>query len=144
MRMPADDHLATIRHLLDQERAAHFARDAGLLVSVFGDDFINVGAGRITRPTRAESIARFQAYFDRSEFLAWDDLEPPVIRISTDGSMGYAIVRKLVRLVAIDADGQREERETVFAWIEAWERKGERWLLQAVASTNEPDQDAEP
>ena len=136
--VPDQDHLSTIRRLLDQERIAHFARDPDLLVATFADGLINISTGRITRSTRDESRARFQAYFDRSEFLAWDDLEPPVIRISADGSMAYAIVRKLVRLRSIDADGRHEEEEMVFAWMEAWQREGERWLLQAVASTSAP------
>jgi ketosteroid isomerase-like protein len=137
--MPAHDDLATLRRLLDQERAAHVGRDASLLVSLFADDFINVGAGRVTRPTRAESLAGFQAYFDQSEFLAWDDVEPPLIRISSDGSMAYVVVRKRVHLISSGPDGSREARETTFAWMEAWERLGDAWLLHAVASTNEPD-----
>jgi len=137
--MPEHDLTAAIRFLLDRERAAHLARDAGLLVSLFSDDFINVNNGRITRPTRAESMSRFQAYFAESEFLAWDDLEPPVIRVSRDGSMAHAIVRKLVRRIATDSQGQRREHETVFAWMEAWEREGDRWLLKAIASTNGPE-----
>jgi hypothetical protein len=136
--MPADNDLAELRRLLDQERAAHIGRDARRLVSLFADGYIQVGSGRITRPTRSESLARFQTYFDRSEFLAWDDIEPPVIRISADGSMAYVIVRKRVHLVSTDADGQRAEHETTFAWMEAWEQVGGRWVLQAVASTNEP------
>jgi ketosteroid isomerase-like protein len=133
-----DDH-ATLRRLLDQERAAHIRRDAPMLVALFADDFINVAAGRITRPTRTESLAGFQAYFDRSEFLAWDDIEPPLLRISSDGSMAYVIVRKRVHLISTAADGRREEQETIFAWMEAWERLSTEWALKAVASTNEPD-----
>ena len=136
--MSTRDDLETLRRLLDRERAAHLGRDASLFVSLFADDFINVTGGRIARPTRAESLARFQAYFDRSEFLAWDDIEPPMIRISSDGSMAYAIVRKRVRLISTGPDGGRDEQETIFAWMEAWERHDDAWALQAVASTNEP------
>lgn len=135
--MSEPDELTTLRRLLDQERAAHLGRDASLLVSLFADDFVNIGAGRVTRPTRTESLASFQAYFDRSEFLAWDDIEPPLIRISPDGSMAYAIVRKRVRRIEMGPEGRGAEEETVFAWMEVWERIGDEWKLKVVASTNE-------
>jgi hypothetical protein len=137
--MPTRDALATLRRLLDQERTAHMGRDAALLVSLLADDFLSIGAGRVTRPTRAESLTGFQAYFDRSEFLAWDDLEPPLIRIAPDGSMAYVVVRKLVRHIEIGPEGRGEPEETAFAWLEAWERVGADWKLKVVASTNEPD-----
>ena len=135
--MSSPDELTTLRRLLDQERAAHLGRDASLLVSLFADDFVSIDEGRITRPSRAESLARFQAYFDRSEFLAWDDIEPPLIRLSADGSMAYAIVHKRVRRIEIGPEGRRGGEESVFAWMEAWERIGDEWKLKVVASTNE-------
>ncbi len=126
-----------LKQLLQQERAAHFGKDAKLLVSVFADDFINVDAGKITRPSREESMSGFQAYFDRSEFLEWDDISPPIIRVSQDASMAYVIVHKRVRLKAKNVEGETEEATTIFAWMETYEKQNGQWTLTSVTSTRE-------
>ncbi len=132
--------IAAVKELMQlqqQGRAAHFGKDAKLLVSVFADDFINIGAGKITRPTREESRNRLQAYFDRSEFLEWDDISPPIIRVSQDASMAYILVHKRVRLKAKNEKGDLEEETTIFAWMETYEKHNGKWTLTAVTSTRE-------
>lgn len=129
-----ESDLAEIQRLLQQGREAHFNRDADLLVSSVSDDFISVDSGEVTRPNRKSSRDRFQAYFDAVEFIEWDDLEPPVIRISRDGSMAYVIVRKRVRLKVLAENGREEN--IVFAWMETWEKEKGAWKRKAVASTN--------
>lgn len=135
---PSIAAMKELMQLQQQARAAHFGKDAKLLVSMFADDFINIGAGKISRPTREESQNRFQAYFDRSEFLEWDDISPPIIRVSQDASMAYVIVHKRVRLKAKNEQGVLEEAATIFAWTETYEKQDGKWTLTAVASTNEP------
>ncbi len=131
--MPTPAH-AELLHLLEQERLAHFTRNADLLVALFADDFASIDAGRVTRPTREQSRARFQAYFDRSEFFAWDDIEPPVVRLSADETLAYVIVQKQVRLIDVTAS-PRQEHATVFAWLETWEKRAGRWQLTTLTST---------
>jgi len=135
---PSISAVKELLQLQQQERAAHFGKNAKLLVSVFADDFINIGAGKITRPTLEESRNRLQAYFDRSEFLEWDDMSPPIIRVSQDASMAYVIVHKRVRRKAKNEQGETEEESTDFAWLETYEKRADQWMLTAVASTNKP------
>lgn len=132
-----DTDLAILRGLLEQERVAHFTRNPDLLVSLFAEEFINVSAGRVSRPSRADSQARFRAYFERSTFIEWDDLEPPLIRLAGDGSLAYAIVQKRVRLTANDEAGLPQEHLTLFAWVEIWEKETGEWKLKLIASTNQ-------
>jgi hypothetical protein len=108
------------------------------LVAFFADSFLNISRGAVTLRTPAENRARFQAYFDRSTFLEWADLAPPIIRISPDGQMAYVIVQKRVRLTAVDSAGVRRPAHTIFAWVELYEKRGGRWTLMAVASTDRP------
>lgn len=114
------------------QRRAHLEKNVDLLTSIFADDFISVSNGVISRPNREESRARFQAYFDSVEFVAWDDITPPVIRVSPDGSLGYVLVHKRVRLREVSTG---QERETEFAWVEIYERKQGPWQLTMVVST---------
>jgi hypothetical protein len=129
-----ESDLAELQRLLEQGREAHFSRNADLLVSAASDEFISVDSGEVTRPDRTSSRARFQAYFDAVEFIEWDDLEPPVIRISRDGSMAYVIVRKRVRLKVLAQNGREET--SIFAWMETWEKEDGAWKRKAIASTN--------
>lgn len=126
---------ADLLRLQDAQRRAHLEGDADLLVSMFAEDFTEIARGEVTRPTREESRARFQAYFDRANLLAWDDVSPPVISISDDGSMAHVIVRKRVRWTTEDA---AEEAEAEFAWLETYGKRNGRWRLTSIASTQRP------
>jgi hypothetical protein len=128
--------------LHQQARADHFNRDAKSLVSTFADDFTDVSNGRIRQPARGESVSRMQRYFDNSTFLEWDDLAPPVIKVSSDATMGYVIVHKRVRLLAKTETGKSEEETEVFAWVAIYRKIDGRWKLTTVASTRTPEDDA--
>lgn len=130
----ARDELAA---LAAQARDAHLNRDAALMVSVFADDMVAISRGEVRRASRDSDRERFEAYFGSVDFLAWDDLEPPVITLSDDGSMATVRVRKLVR---VRPRGQADApvSETRFAWLEVWRRVDGRWEMTANVSTNVP------
>ena len=108
------------------------------MVASFDDSVRFVAAGEVTVSSPAENQARLQAYFDRSTFQAWDDIVPPILRVSPDGRMAYKIVQKRVRLTAPDSGGRPVAEDVVYAWIEMYEKPGDRWVLMAVASTDRP------
>jgi hypothetical protein len=85
-----------------------------------------------------ENQTRLQRYFDQSTFEEWEDLAPPLIRISPDGHMAYVVVQKRVRLTAADSAGSPRAEHTVFAWLEVYEKRAGQWTLMAVASTDRP------
>jgi hypothetical protein len=131
------DRAALLRlHALAQ--TAHLEKRADLLVATFADSFLDISRGSVTVRTPAESRTRFQAYFDRSSFLEWADVAPPLIRISPDGRMAYVVVQKRVRLKSLDSAGAPRLEHTEYAWIEVYEKRGGKWTLMAVASTDRP------
>jgi ketosteroid isomerase-like protein len=127
--------LDELRRRHAREREAHLNRDADLMASLFADDFVSVQDGEVTRPTREASRQRFERYFSRVTFLAWDDEAEPVVDVSEDGTLATILVRKRVHVAYRDDDGQPAEEETHFAWVEVWRRRDERWELTMVAST---------
>jgi hypothetical protein len=132
------------RELLEahkQARAAHFARDAKLLVAGFADDFSEVRNGNIRKPTRDESLTRFQRYLSQSTFLEWEDISPPVIKVSDDATMAYSLVHKKVRLLSPDENGKQVEETEVFAWMATYRKLKGEWKLTAMASTNTPEKE---
>lgn len=134
---PAADRAEFARRL-GEARTAHFEKRADLLASGFADTLLMVRSGRIAVETPATLRPRMQAYFDRSTFQEWDDIEPPRIRISPDGLLAWAIVHKRVRLTAPDSTGAVQASHTVFAWVELYEKVAGRWRLVGVVTTDRP------
>lgn len=130
----AADRAALLR-LHQEQRTAHLERKAELLTGSFADTFYSVSHGRVTTPARDASTERFQAYFDHASFRVWDDLTPPVIRISPDGQMAYVIVQKRVGLQPKDSTSAPEP-DTIYAWIATYEKLYGQWRLTALASTD--------
>jgi hypothetical protein len=124
-----------------QGRVAHFTRDAKMLVAGFADDFTSVANGKIQKPERAASINRLQNYLNNSTFIEWDDITPPVIKVSDDASMAYVLVHKKVRLLAKNETGKEQEETEIFAWAALYRKIKGEWKLTAVVSTNTPEKD---
>jgi hypothetical protein len=80
-----------------------------------------------------------QAYLDRSTFIEWDDITPPVIRMSDDGSMAFLLVHKRVRL--LDKNDGGKEKVEVFAWSTTFRKIAGKWKMTSVTSTRTPEDD---
>ncbi len=128
--------LEQLQQTRELHRLAHISRDAELLINTFSDDFRLVQDGQVAQPSREASLAQFQPYFDSVTFIAWDDIQPPVITLSADGKMASVIVTKHVRIVARD-NNQAEPQETFFAWLETWQQQAGEWKITTLASTEQ-------
>jgi hypothetical protein len=111
----------------------HLNRDVDFIVAGIGPEFTTVHEGNIRVMSREDVRKQFTEYFRGAEFSAWDDLEPPVIRISPDGKMGWMIVRVRIAYTKTDAAGERSKEDTVMAWMSAYEKHDGKWLLVANA-----------
>jgi hypothetical protein len=127
---------AELLRLHDQARTAHLEERVDLMA--FPESLMQVSRGAVTVRSAAENEERFRAYFGRSTFQEWDDIAPPLIRISPDGRMAYVVVQKRVRLTAPDSAGIPRPEHVVFAWVEIYEKRAGRWTLTLVASTDRP------
>lgn len=119
------------------DRRAHFETDANLLMERFTHEFISVSNGKIDRSTRGELKKMFEDYFKNAKYYEWDDLEPPVIRISNDASMAWMIARTKVRRIQKLASGEEKERAFVYAGIMTYEKQRGKWVRIANVSTFE-------
>jgi ketosteroid isomerase-like protein len=117
-----------------RQREAHLERDARAMVETLAEGFLSVEDGAVSRPTRAQLMSRFQAYFAGVRIHEWEDLSEPHIQVSADGTLAWMAVHKRVR--ATEADGLT--RTTVFAWLATFEKRQGRWLQTSVTSTREP------
>jgi uncharacterized protein (TIGR02246 family) len=126
-----------IRSLLEQERKAHFARDAALFASEFADTMTSVNKGKVAVLSRQQHRERIEPYFNSVEFIKWDDKARPVIRFSADGSLAYAIVQKEVILYYPDSTGKAFYDTTHYAWVSVYRKQAGEWKVECNVSTNQ-------
>ena len=62
-----------------------------------------------------------------------------MIEFSTDASMAYMIVDKLVVLTYKNAENIDIEETTRFAWVSVFKKLSNHWKLVCNVSTNEPE-----
>ena len=120
----------------DAQRTYHFGKDSVSFAQQMSEAYVSVNRGLITRPSIQDNISRYNSYFSAVEFVKWDDLNPPVIRFSDDGSMAYTVVDKEVIV-----EYKISETETIldsgyYAWVAIYKKQAEGWKLDCVASTN--------
>jgi len=120
------------------DRRAHFSTDVELLLSRSSDEFITVSDGKVYRVNRAKSKAMFDDYFRDATYHEWDDLEPPIVRVSNDASMAWMIVRTKVRRSQKNSTGQDKEESFVYAGIMTYEKRNGKWRRVANVTTMQP------
>jgi hypothetical protein len=128
---------AELLRLHQQDRRAHFQTDVDLLLSRHPEEFIAVRDGKIYRPKKADTRKMFTESFKGATYFEWDDLEPPIISVSNDGSLGWIIVHLKMRRTKKDAAGAEKEEKFVYAGIMTYEKRDGRWIKVANVSTFE-------
>lgn len=121
----------------ETDRRAHFATDVDLLLSHSSREFIMVSGGRIDTTNPARMREQFTRYFDDATYYAWDDLTPPIVRISKDGTMAWMITRLQVRRAQRDPYGTEQERRFIYAGMMTYEKLDGKWVRTANVSTFE-------
>ena len=129
---------AELLRLHKSDREAHFRTDVDQLLQNSPEQFISVSRGKISRSTEADARKMFTGYFRDAKYYEWDDVEEPIIRISSDASMAWMITRTKVRRVQKNAAGEEKEEKFVYAGIMTYEKRDGRWVRVANVSTFEP------
>jgi hypothetical protein len=124
--------------LHEQVLRAHRESNVDLLLGPETADIVVVGRGEITRPTKAQRRARFGDYLGRTRFSVYEDLVPPIVKVSGDGTLGWVIVQVHAKGMQKQDDGKEEPLEFTAAWIELYEKQGGKWLAAGNVSNFKP------
>ena len=120
------------------QRRAHMENDASLLVSQIADTLITVQRGKVRVESNEAIKKRFESYFKTVKYLKWDDVVPPVIHISEDGTMATVIVEKITQARHLEQSGDwGEPSETHFAWAAIYQKVEGEWKITTITSTRE-------
>jgi len=117
----------------ENARRAHLNGDAALLASGAAGTVLDLHDGEISRLTRDQLRQRFQQYFAAVKYQEWSDVEPPVVRVSSDGRMGWMAVKIKARLTR-KVDKGEERVAFVSSWIATYEKQRDGWKMVAVSS----------
>ncbi len=127
-----------ILKLHHEQRDFHFNKNAEDFIAQHADNFISVNKGEITQPNKTELLSKFQNYFSSVEFIAWDDVSEPIIKISDDGTMAYTVIDKIVKYTYQDENDSTREEKTHFAWVAIYKKYEDEWKVDCVTSTTRP------
>jgi hypothetical protein len=128
---------AELLALHQQDRRAHLTRDVDLLLQHSGPELIDVRDGNVAVLSRDTLSARFTDYFHRATFSAWEDVVPPIVRASEDGSMGWMIVRVHIAYIELGPSGPPLKHDETMAWMSTYRKSSGKWIHTAVTSTTE-------
>jgi hypothetical protein len=118
------------------DRRAHFEHDIQELLAGVGGELLDVRDGTINHLSREDVRKQFAEYFQRAHFTAWNDLEPPIVQVSGDGSMGWMIVHVRITYTEKDSSGKSVVHDETMAWMSAYEKRDGKWTMTAVTSTS--------
>jgi hypothetical protein len=117
---------------------AHLDKDAAFIARPTSPDYVFVGGGELQRMDAGEMERTLSEYLDSTEFSEYRDVDDPIIGISRDGSLAWAIVQVRTAGSSSSPDGSSRTFDIRWAWITLYERHGEGWLRLADVSTNRP------
>jgi pimeloyl-ACP methyl ester carboxylesterase len=130
---------AALHHLLEEDRQAHLQLDAALLASHLADTLLSIDSGQVAPTPRREVESAFRSYFAGARYEAWEDVEPPVVRIAPGGRMAWVVRKVRVDRQQPDAGGTVRRRQFTSAWTATYEWRDRRWQMTTVTSTFVPE-----
>jgi hypothetical protein len=128
-----NDDVAAILRLHALDRQAHLEGDADVLADGMADHIWDANRGGLTRVGREDVRERFAAYFASVTYSVWDDLTPPHVSVSSDGTSAWMAVRIEARLVSIDEPMTQRDFES--SGIATYEKAEGRWRMTGIASS---------
>lgn len=134
---PAD--LATEQRALlavhEAFKAAHLRSDPEAVLKRLSADYVRVARGEVSHPSAQDMAAEMRAYLGSVRFSEYRDLQPPVVKVSADGTLGWIVVRLRARGVRSLPDGGTRPVDFVCAWVALYEKRGGEWVAVGDAST---------
>ena len=115
---------------------AHRDGDVEAWLSVEADTVLSVNNGTITRLTRTDRRSARSGYLLRATFDRYEDVRPPEVRISEDGTLGWVAVEVEVEGWMARDDGAIEDFAEAYAWVELYEKRDGRWVMTGNVSNS--------
>jgi hypothetical protein len=122
---------------------AHKAGDVESWISHEPDELIMVSRGEVSYREKGERVKRIEDYLGRTEFYEYRDLIDPIVRVSSDGTLGWLIAQVKISGVRTNDDGSKTPIESIWAWVELYEKTDGRWIQIGNVSNHKPTDQGE-
>ena len=103
------------------------------------ESYTSANRGQIEHPTIAQRKARLAPYLNSTTFSEYRDLVDPIVKVSNDGSLGWVICQVKVVGEGTTEGGAKEPFESVWAWIELYEKQEGEWKRIGNVSNRMPE-----
>jgi hypothetical protein len=114
---------------------AHLNADVETLLENQADQLYFVARGEVEVRTVEGTRTLLSDYLQDTVFTEYRDVQPPIVEVSADGSLGWSIVQVKVAGTRHLGDGTRRELDFTCAWLTLYQRQGDRWMRTAEVST---------
>jgi hypothetical protein len=135
---PASSDADQLLALHEEVLRAHRESNIDLLLEAEEDDYVVANRGEITTPNRKSRRELLGPYLQQTRFSKYADKVPPIVKVSSDGSLGWVIVQVEARGEQTTSTGAVEPLEFVSAWIELYEKRNGRWVRVGNVSNFKP------
>ena len=140
MVVNTDQAKAEILRLYETTREGHLEGDADKLLAQYGQRWHDLRSGTAVPRTIDEEQQRTTGHLASTRYLAWDDVTPPRIEVSADGTMAWLLGEVHARAIQSQPDGSNREIAYRCAWLQVYVRHDGRW----AAIINAPSVEVEP
>jgi hypothetical protein len=130
--------VAALLALHEGALAAHRDGDVDALVAPESDDYVMGNRGELFFPSKDERVAQLGPYLAQTRFTTYRDLVPPVVRVSTDGTLGWVVCQVRIEGTRTMPSGDAHPVDSTWTWVELYEKRGGRWVRTGNVSTMKP------
>ena len=102
------------------------------------EEYTSANRGTIDHPTVAQRRARLEPYLNSTTFSEYRDLVDPIVKVANDGSIGWIICQVKVAGESTTQSGEKMPFESVWAWIELYEKQDGAWKRVGNVSNRKP------
>lgn len=127
---------AALRTIHSELIRAHVENLPELWMSLESADYVSANGGAVSFPSLDTRRSQRAAYLESATFTRYRDLREPIVRVAADGSLGWLIAEVEIAGTLPGVDGSPEPFESVWAWVELYEKTAEGWRLVGNVSNS--------
>ncbi|HEY7368934.1 MAG TPA: hypothetical protein VIA29_03540 [Thermoanaerobaculia bacterium] len=132
------DDATRLRALHAKVMEAHRKGEVAMILADDSADNVVVSRGEVLRPTLEERRARLGPYLSSTRFEEYVDVIEPIVKVSSDGTLGWVIVQVRAKGTTTAPDGAKTPVEFVSGWIELYEKRDGTWWRVGNVSNFKP------
>jgi hypothetical protein len=136
-RVDIEKEKSEILKLHELNNQALLTENVEMMFSVYPEGVLLVSDGKVEKSTRAETEKIFTSLFSSVDYSEAGDIEKPIIHISADGSMAWAVRQFRLKLSYQDSTGIEKTFEDLGAELSVYEKRNSQWVLVAVAESHQ-------